>query len=214
MHQHLSLWDATGRRMSSPGDGAARPGSPASDLFRWFLGGWIAHAAELTALCGAVGQLLQAFPERLLRADGHRLEPRQPHGGLPGGRRGSMRCGSSAASRAPTRTRISPMPRRSPRDWTASRAASSRRRSSGGRLRGQGAPRVPRSLRDATAGSSRAPLRARHSARTFVNHYVHFLRTEQRKFDEAVTDWERARFFERGEEIVNCEANCEFRVKT
>ena len=31
-----------------------------------------------------------------------------------------------------------------------------------------------------------------------VDHYVHFFRTEQRKFDEAVTSWERARYFERG----------------
>ncbi len=31
-----------------------------------------------------------------------------------------------------------------------------------------------------------------------VAHYLHFLKTEQRKFDEIVTSWERARFFERG----------------
>ena len=30
-----------------------------------------------------------------------------------------------------------------------------------------------------------------------IEHYVHFARTEQRKFDEIVTCWERARFFER-----------------
>ena len=30
------------------------------------------------------------------------------------------------------------------------------------------------------------------------HHYVHFFRTEQRKYDEAVTGWERARYFERG----------------
>ena len=31
-----------------------------------------------------------------------------------------------------------------------------------------------------------------------IDHCVHFFRTEQRKFDEAVTTWERARCFERG----------------
>ena len=30
-----------------------------------------------------------------------------------------------------------------------------------------------------------------------VEHYLHFFRTEQRKFDEVVTGWERARYFER-----------------
>jgi glutamine synthetase len=30
-----------------------------------------------------------------------------------------------------------------------------------------------------------------------VEHYVHFFRTEQAAFDNAVTDWERKRYFER-----------------
>ena len=30
-----------------------------------------------------------------------------------------------------------------------------------------------------------------------VEHYLHFFRTEQRKFDEVVTSWERACYFER-----------------
>ena len=30
-----------------------------------------------------------------------------------------------------------------------------------------------------------------------VDHYLHFFRTEQRKFNEVVTNWERARYFER-----------------
>ena len=29
-----------------------------------------------------------------------------------------------------------------------------------------------------------------------VDHYLHFFRTEQRKFDAVVTDWERRRYFE------------------
>jgi glutamine synthetase len=30
-----------------------------------------------------------------------------------------------------------------------------------------------------------------------LEHYLHFARTEKRKFDEAVTTWEVARFLER-----------------
>ena len=30
-----------------------------------------------------------------------------------------------------------------------------------------------------------------------VDHYLHFFRTEQRKFNEVVTNWERSRYFER-----------------
>ena len=29
-----------------------------------------------------------------------------------------------------------------------------------------------------------------------IDHYLHFFRTEQRKFDAAVTDWERRRYFD------------------
>jgi len=30
-----------------------------------------------------------------------------------------------------------------------------------------------------------------------VEHYLHFFRTEQKTFDQVVTDWERSRYFER-----------------
>jgi glutamine synthetase len=30
-----------------------------------------------------------------------------------------------------------------------------------------------------------------------VEHYAHYFRTEQEAFDNAVTDWERRRYFER-----------------
>ena len=30
-----------------------------------------------------------------------------------------------------------------------------------------------------------------------IEHYVHFFRTEQAKFDQVVTSWERERYFER-----------------
>lgn len=57
--------------------------------------------------------------------------------------------------------------------------------------------RVPRTLRDATdlfAGSDFV----RDSFGVDVQeHYAHFFRTEQSAFDNAVTDWERVRYFER-----------------
>src|SRR5256714_901909 len=83
MHIHLSLWDPDGQRPCFPGDQQIGP-FMAGDTFRWFLGGWMAHAPALIAFYAEV-----------------------------------------------------------------------------------------------------------------VEHYLHFLTTEQRKFDEAVTCWERARFFER-----------------
>jgi len=59
-------------------------------------------------------------------------------------------------------------------------------------------PRVPKTLREAIDQFSASGFAREAFGEEFVEHYIHFLRTEQRKFDEAVTCWERARFFERG----------------
>jgi glutamine synthetase len=58
--------------------------------------------------------------------------------------------------------------------------------------------RFPHSLREAIER-----LEASSAARTLlgdvvVDHYLNYARVEQRLFDEVVTDWERARLFERG----------------
>jgi glutamine synthetase len=58
-------------------------------------------------------------------------------------------------------------------------------------------PRIPTSLRDAIGELEKSALAPEAFGEEVVEHYLQFLRTEQRKFDGAVTDWERARFFER-----------------
>jgi glutamine synthetase len=59
-------------------------------------------------------------------------------------------------------------------------------------------PRVPRSLTEAIGCAERSEWLPRALGERVIEHYLHFARTEQRKFDEVVTAWERARFFERG----------------
>jgi len=59
-------------------------------------------------------------------------------------------------------------------------------------------PRVPESLREATNELEQSAMLRQAFGDGVVDHYVHFFRTEQRKYDEAVTGWERARYFERG----------------
>ena len=61
----------------------------------------------------------------------------------------------------------------------------------------QDLPRIPGSLRDSIAEFDRSEFTRRAFGADVVEHYLHFLRTEQRKFDEVVTDWEKLRFFER-----------------
>lgn len=57
---------------------------------------------------------------------------------------------------------------------------------------------MPKTLREAIARFEKSDFARAAFGEEFVEHYLHFLRTEQRKFDEAVTSWERARFFKRG----------------
>ena len=58
-------------------------------------------------------------------------------------------------------------------------------------------PRVPETLREATDELAASVMLRSAFGSDVVDHYVHFLRTEQRKCDEAVTNWERERYFER-----------------
>ncbi len=62
---------------------------------------------------------------------------------------------------------------------------------------GDGAPEIPKTLREATdAFAGSAMLRAALGD-AVVDHYVHAARWEQADFDARVTDYERRRFFER-----------------
>lgn len=58
-------------------------------------------------------------------------------------------------------------------------------------------PVIPRSLPQAIAEFEASELFPRAFGADVVRHLLHFARTEQRKFDAAVTGWERRRYFER-----------------
>lgn len=62
----------------------------------------------------------------------------------------------------------------------------------------EGLPHVPRSLPEAIAALEASDFAREAFGEDVVAHLLHFARAEQRAFDAAVTDWERARFFERG----------------
>ena len=58
-------------------------------------------------------------------------------------------------------------------------------------------PRVPYSLKDAVDAFAKSDFAKRAFGEEVVEHYSHFYRTEAAAYDKAVTDWERARYFER-----------------
>ena len=57
-------------------------------------------------------------------------------------------------------------------------------------------PQVPHSLPDAIRELEKSAFAREAFGENVVEHYLHFFRTEQRKFDATVTDWERRRYFE------------------
>ena len=61
-----------------------------------------------------------------------------------------------------------------------------------------GVPRMPRPLYEASAAWERSDLARQAFGEDVHAHYLNMARVEQEAFDAAVTDWERARYLERG----------------
>ena len=59
-------------------------------------------------------------------------------------------------------------------------------------------PQVPHTLRDSIEALESSAFAREAFGDAVVEHYLHFFKTEQRKFDAVVTDWERRRYFEMG----------------
>ena len=60
----------------------------------------------------------------------------------------------------------------------------------------RGLPQVPHSLTESIHALAESEWARTTFGEDVVDHYLHFFRTEQRKFDSVVTDWERKRYFE------------------
>jgi len=197
MHQHLSLWDLGGEKNVFAG-GGARGSVSYSELFRWFLGGWIARAAEL-AVCYAPS--INSYK----RFQSASFAPTAIAWSFDNRTAGFRVVGEASSLRIECR-----IPGADANPYLAYAAALAagldgiRRRVEppdsvqGNAYAAKDVPRVPPTLRDAIALFEASAFAREAFGEEFVEHYLHFLRTEQRKFDEAVTCWERARFFERG----------------
>jgi glutamine synthetase len=195
MHIHLSLWNLDGSNAFA-GDGAFGP-VKAGDLCRWFLGGWMAHAQEM-AVCYAPNvnsykryqsgsfapvSLAWSYDNRTagFRAVGHgsslRLECR-----IPGADANPYIAYAAALASGldGIKNKTEPPPIFEGDVYAAASL-----------------PRVPGTLHEAIGLFEASALAREAFGEDVVAHYLHFLRTEQRKFDQVVTSWERARFFER-----------------
>jgi glutamine synthetase len=200
MHLHASLWEAPdGRRSAFAGDGEPIPGTPArpSPLFLHWLAGQLEHAREMTLFFApyvnsykrfvagtfaptAVGW---AYDNRTagFRVVGHgsslRTECR-----IPGGDANPYLAFAVtlAAGLDGIERELEPPP---PFEGDLYQAAE--------------LPQVPGTLAEAIELAESSDFLRRVLGDEVLDHYLHFARTEKRKFDETVTSWERERFLER-----------------
>jgi glutamine synthetase len=196
MHIHVSLWDPDEQTNLFSGDQSLGP-AKVSDTFRWFLGGWMKHARQLAACYApnvssykryqagsfAPTGLAWSYDNRTagFRVIGQgkslRIECR-----IPGADANPyiVYAATIAAGLDGIENRIEP-----PTIFQ------------GDIYQAKEFPRVPSTLREAIQEFENWPLARTAFGQPVVDHYLHFLKTEQQKFDEVVTCWERARFFER-----------------
>ncbi|MGY8825796.1 MAG: glutamine synthetase family protein [Candidatus Latescibacterota bacterium] len=190
MHLHLSLWDQQGLSAFATGE--------ASDTFRHFLGGWMAHARAIAPFYAPSPNSYKRYvyqswaPTHIAwsrdnrtagfrivgQGDAQRIESR-----LPGADANPYLAYAAALAAGIDGiiNKIEPPP-----SFSGDVYQSAER------------PRVPANLSEATTELEQSSMLRQAFGDAVVEHYVHFFRTEQRKYDEAVTSWERARYFERG----------------
>lgn len=194
-HMHVSLWDAAGEVNLFAGEDAFGP-VLCSDLFRWFLGGWMAHASEVMVFYAptvnsykryqagswAPTGLAWSYDNRTagFRVVGQgqslRIESRIPGADV------NPYLGFAAILASGLdgiRNQIEP-----PQVFE------------GDVYSAASLPRVPHTLRDAIAEFEQSAWARQAFGDDVVEHYLHFFKTEQAAYDNAVTDWERKRYFE------------------
>ncbi|MEW5988890.1 MAG: glutamine synthetase family protein [Chloroflexota bacterium] len=194
-HVHVSLWDDEGERNLFAGDQAIGP-VMASNEFRWFLGGWIAHTHELMpfyaptinsykryqAASWAPTSLAWSYDNRTagFRVVGHgpslRIECRVPGADV---NPYLVYAAVLASGLDGIRRQIEP-----PAIFQGDVYAAA------------GLPRVPSTLREAISALEGSDFARRAFGEDVIEHYLHFFKTEQARFDRAVTNWERNRYFE------------------
>lgn len=192
-HLHCSLWKDGQSVMS--GDRQLGP-IRCSDEFRWFLGGWIAHAPEFCVFYAPTVNSYKRFrsgswaPTRLAwsydnRTASFRVVGKGPslriECRVPGADCNPYLCIAAALASGldGIERRIEPPPIFEGDVYAA-----------------QSLPSVPATLRDATALFQSSDFVKQALGPAVAEHYAHFFHVEQDAYDAAVTDWERKRYFE------------------
>ncbi len=199
-HIHMSLWKK-GKNAFAPGrsgKGKKTLGPvKGSELFRWFLGGWISNVGAVMPFYAPTVNSYKRYvdaswaPTRLAwsydnRTAGFRVvgkgESLRIECRIPGADcnpylafAASLACGLDGI-----KNRTEPPPIFEGDVYAA-----------------KDLPQVPQSLAEATAVFENSAFAKGAFGEEVVAHYAHHFKMEQAAYDKAVTDWERKRYFER-----------------
>ncbi len=193
-HIHLSLWK--GKEAAFPGDTAFGP-VQASDVFRWFLGGWMAHVNDLMVFFGPTVNSYKRYqpgswaPVGIAwsydnRTAGFRVVGEGPslriECRIPG-----ADCNPYLAYAAVLAAGMDGV-----RSKTEPPAVFQ-----GDVYQAKELPRVPSTLREAQHLFAASDFARQAFGEDVHEHYTHFFDEEATAYENAVTDWERWRYFER-----------------
>ena len=186
-HIHMSLWDRKIKNALFEGR---------SDTFRWFLGGWMKHIREVFAFYAPYPASYKRYvagsfaPTGIAWCDDNRTAGFRIVGE---GKSLRIECRAAGADANPylafavtlaagldgVENRIEP-----PEMFR------------GDVYKAQDLPQMPHTLNESIAELEKSSWARAALGDDVVEHYLHFFKTEQRKFDSVVTDWERRRYFE------------------
>jgi glutamine synthetase len=200
-HLHSSLWDRAGTRaLFTPARGNGKTGNGRgawTPLFGQWLAGQLALAREL-AYFYAPG--VNAYK----RYQSGSFAPTRIAAGWDNRTCGFRLCGDGAAFRVENR-----IPGADANPYLAFAATiaaglhgvqsklKAPKPYEGNAYQDATLPQVPKTLREAIGELERSKVARAAFGDRVVEHYLHAARLEQQAFDQAVTDWELARYFER-----------------
>ena len=190
-HLHLSLWDADAET------NVFDVGGERSDVFRWFLGGWMAGTADFMAFYAPTINSYKRYvdgswaPTRIAWSQDNRTAGFRVVGEGPSLR---IECRIPGADCNPylaytaalasglrgIEERIEPPPAFEGDVYAAADL-----------------PRVPRTLEHATERFAGSTIVRETLGAAATDHYIKFFQVEVEAFQASVTDWERQRYFER-----------------
>ena len=193
-HIHLSLFD--GEDNAFAGDKPLGPVA-GSDVFRWFLGGWMAHLPELMVFYAPTINSYKRYedgswaPTRIAWSYDNRTAGFRVVGK---GKSLRIECRVPGADCNPYLVYAAALAsgldgivnQTEPPDIFQGDIYAARH-----------LPRVPYTLEQAVDNFAASEFARSAFGTDVVEHYTHFFRTELESFRSAVTDWERKRYFER-----------------